>query len=70
MSDFKFNDLNSNNCSDGKVSLMFVLNVLRQHEIDLDKAVAELNVLKDKIEKVVSMIQPILEQNCSNELKS
>ena len=47
--------------SEAKVSVNFVLNVLRQHENDLDRSIAEIELIKQKLEKLTSKIQQILD---------
>ena len=42
-----------------KLSIQFVLNVLRQHEIELDKSIAELNILTEKVKILTEKIQHI-----------
>ena len=46
---------------EAKVSVNFVLNVLRQHENDLDRSIAEIELIKQKLEKLTSKVQQILD---------
>lgn len=41
--------------SEAKISVQFVLNVLRQHEIELDKLIEEL--LTNKVDKLTNKMQ-------------
>lgn len=47
----------------GKVSVEFVLNVLRQHEIELNRTSLELDCLVDKLERLTYKIQNLIEQS-------
>jgi hypothetical protein len=49
--------------SEAKVSVEFVLNVLRQHENDLDRSIAELGVVLHKIEELTNKLQQIMEHS-------
>jgi hypothetical protein len=42
-----------------KISIAFVLNVLRQHENDLDRLIAELDVIVDKVANITDKMQQI-----------
>jgi molybdopterin/thiamine biosynthesis adenylyltransferase len=42
-----------------KVSIEFVLNVLRQHENDLDRLIAELDIIVDKVANITDKMQQI-----------
>jgi hypothetical protein len=42
-----------------RVSIEFVLNVLRQHENDLDRLIAELDVIVDKVANITEKMQQI-----------
>jgi ABC-type transporter Mla subunit MlaD len=42
-----------------KFSIEFVLNVLRQHENDLDRLIAQLDLVVDKIGQLTDKIQRI-----------
>jgi molybdopterin/thiamine biosynthesis adenylyltransferase len=44
---------------DARVSIEFVLNVLRQHENDLDRLIAELDVIVDKVANITEKMQQI-----------
>lgn len=41
-----------NLAEDARVSVEFVLNVLRQHENDLDRLIAELDIIVDKVANI------------------
>jgi hypothetical protein len=43
----------------GRISVEFVLNVLRQHENDLDRLIAELDIIVDKVASLTDKIQQI-----------
>ena len=40
-----------------KISVEFVLNVLRQHEIEFDRLIAELEILVQKVNELSDKIQ-------------
>jgi hypothetical protein len=42
-----------------RVSVEFVLNVLRQHENDLDRLIAELDIIVDKVANITEKMQQI-----------
>ena len=42
-----------------KLSIEFVLNVLRQHENDLDRLIAQLDVVVEKVGQLTDKIQRI-----------
>jgi hypothetical protein len=42
-----------------RVSIEFVLNVLRQHENDLDRLIAELDIIVDKVANITEKMQQI-----------
>lgn len=44
---------------ESKVSVQFVLNVLRQHEIEFDRLVAELGVLVERVNTLVEKMEQI-----------
>lgn len=48
--------------SEAKVSVQFVLNILKQHENDLDRSIAELELVIHKIEELTFNIQQILDK--------
>jgi hypothetical protein len=48
--------------SESKLSVQFVLNVLRQHENDLDRSIAEFELVIKKIEELTYKIQQILDK--------
>ena len=43
--------------SEAKISTQFVLNVLRQHEIELDRLIAELEPLVKKVDELTNKMQ-------------
>jgi len=45
--------------SGARLSIQFVLNVLRQHEIELDKSISELNILTERVKILTEKIQQI-----------
>lgn len=47
--------------SEAKVSVQFVLNVLKQHENELDRSIAELELLVHKIEDLTYKLQQVLD---------
>jgi hypothetical protein len=55
--------------SEAKVSVEFVLNVLRQHENDLDRSIDELELVLHKIENLTNKLQQILENPRSQFIK-
>jgi hypothetical protein len=44
---------------DSRISVEFVLNVLRQHENDLDRLIAELDIIVDKVANITEKMQQI-----------
>jgi hypothetical protein len=44
---------------ESKVSVQFVLNVLRQHEIEFDRLVAELGVSVERVNTLVEKMEQI-----------
>ncbi len=46
---------------EAKISTEFVMNVLRQHEIELDRLIAELNIVVDNVDKLSNKIQQLVE---------
>ena len=48
--------------SESKLSVQFVLNVLRQHENDLDRSIAEFELVIQKIEELTYKMQQILDK--------
>lgn len=48
--------------SESKLSVQFVLNVLRQHENDLDRSIAEFEVVIQKIEELTYKLKQILDK--------
>ena len=42
-----------------KISVEFVLNVLRQHEIELDRLIAELEFVVGKVNKLTDIMQQL-----------
>jgi hypothetical protein len=53
--------------SESKVSVQFVLNVLRQHENDLDRSIAELGVVLHKIEELTNKLQQIMDNSSKSQ---
>ena len=53
--------------SEAKVSVEFVLNVLRQHENDLDRSIAELEVVLHKIEELTNKLQQIIDHSSKSQ---
>lgn len=53
--------------SGAQLSVEFVLNVLRQHEIELDRTSAELDSLVDKIEELTCKLQDLIEQGFNSQ---
>ena len=45
---------------EAKISVEFVLNVLRQHEIELDRLIAELEPLVKKVDELTNKMQQIM----------
>jgi hypothetical protein len=43
--------------SESKISTQFVLNILRQHEIELDRLIAELEPLVKKVDELTNKMQ-------------
>jgi prefoldin subunit 5 len=54
--------------SEAEVSVEFVLNVLRQHENDLDRSIAELELLLHKITELTNKLQQIMENSSRSQL--
>ena len=54
---------------EAKLSVTFVMNVLRQHEIELDRLIAELEVVVSKVNKLTDMMQ-LLADNVSHKRTS
>ena len=54
--------------SEAEVSVEFVLNVLRQHENDLDRSIAELELLLHKIAELTNKLQQIMENSSRSQL--
>ena len=50
---------------EAKISVEFVLNVLRQHEIELDRLIAELEVVVGKVDKLSDKMQQIMSDSSS-----
>jgi hypothetical protein len=50
---------NLKEAEDARVSVEFVLNVLRQHENDLDRLIAELDIIVDKVANITEKMQQI-----------
>jgi hypothetical protein len=46
---------------EAKISTEFVMNVLRQHEIELDRLIAELNIVVGNVDKLSDKIQQLVE---------
>ena len=46
--------------SGAEISTQFVLNVLRQHEIELDTSIATLELLVKKIDEITNKIQQFI----------
>ena len=46
---------------EAKLSVTFVMNVLRQHEIELDRLIAELAFIVDKVNKLSDKVQQSVE---------
>ena len=46
-----------------KISVEFVLNVLRQHEIELDRLIAELEVVVGKVNKLTDNMQQLADES-------
>jgi hypothetical protein len=46
---------------EAKISIEFVMNVLRQHEIELDRLIASLDVVVGNIDKLSNKIQQLVE---------
>ena len=42
---------------ESNISVQFVLNVLRQHEIELDRLIAELGVLVEKVDYLANKME-------------
>ena len=51
---------------EAKISVEFVLNVLRQHEIELDRLIAELEVVVGKVDKLSDKMQQFVEVSHKN----
>jgi hypothetical protein len=47
--------------NESKVSVEFVLNVLRQHEIEIDRTNADLRLLVDSIEELIVKLQSVVD---------
>ena len=50
---------------EAKISVEFVLNVLRQHEIELDRLIAELEPLVKKVDELTNKMQQIMSDSSS-----
>ena len=48
--------------SETKISVEFVMNVLRQHEIELDRLIAELEVVVGKVNKLTDNMQQLSDE--------
>ena len=53
---------------EAKISIEFVLNVLRQHEIELDRLIAELEVVVGKVDKLSDKMQQFVEVSHKNDI--
>ena len=51
---------------EAKISIEFVLNVLRQHEIELDRLIAELEIVVGKVDKLSDKMQQFVEVSHKN----
>ena len=51
---------------EAKISIEFVMNVLRQHEIELDRLIAELEVVVGKVDKLSDKMQQFVEVSHKN----
>ena len=47
---------------EAKISVEFVMNVLRQHEIELDRLIAELEVVVGKVNKLTNNMQQLADE--------
>jgi len=46
-----------------KISVEFVMNVLRQHEIELDRLIGELEFVVGKVNKLTDMMQQLADKS-------
>ena len=53
---------------EAKISVEFVLNVLRQHEIELDRLIAELEIVVGKVDKLSDKMQQFVEVSHKNDI--
>ena len=53
---------------EAKISIEFVMNVLRQHEIELDRLIAELEVVVGKVDKLSDKMQQFVEVSHKNDI--
>ena len=51
---------------EAKISIVFVMNVLRQHEIELDRLIAELEVGVGKVDKLSDKMRQFVEVSHKN----
>ena len=56
--------------SEAKITVEFILNVLRQHENDLDRSVAELELELHKVEGLVHRLEKIADKFLKMEEKN
>jgi hypothetical protein len=48
---------------EAKISIEFVMNVLRQHEIELDRLIGELEFVVGKVNKLTDMMQQLADKS-------